>query len=54
LQGSQSKNLIDTSKFQCLHKIPSYAIYRARGYYSKEAVKEFIKEVMSLMRKGKN
>ncbi len=46
LQGSQSKNLTDTSKFQCPHKIPSYVMCGARGYYPKEAVKEFIKEVM--------
>ena len=36
----------DTSKFQCLHKIPSYAMCEAGVYYAKEAVKEFIEEVM--------
>ena len=36
----------DTGKFQCPHKIPSCAMCGAGGYYSKEAVKEFIKEVM--------
>ncbi|CAI2189895.1 5884_t:CDS:2, partial [Funneliformis geosporum] len=35
----------DTSKFQCLHKIPSCAICGAGVFYLKEAVKEFAKEV---------
>ncbi|CAI2190071.1 5451_t:CDS:2 [Funneliformis geosporum] len=45
-QSSQSKSSADTSKFQCLHKIPSCTMCEAGGYYSTEAVKEFIKEVM--------
>ena len=40
------KEEADTSKFQCSHKIPSCAMCGAGGYYSKEAVKEFIKEVI--------
>ncbi|CAB5381272.1 unnamed protein product [Rhizophagus irregularis] len=35
----------DTSKFQCSHKIPSCAMCEAGVFYSKEAVKEFAKEV---------
>src|SRR4051812_27166971 len=35
----------DTSKFQCPHKIPSCAMCGAGVFYSKEAVKEFAKEV---------
>uniref|UniRef100_U9SQV8 Uncharacterized protein n=1 Tax=Rhizophagus irregularis (strain DAOM 181602 / DAOM 197198 / MUCL 43194) TaxID=747089 RepID=U9SQV8_RHIID len=35
----------DTSKFQCPHKIPSCAMCEAGVFYSKEAVKEFAKEV---------
>ncbi|PKK67854.1 hypothetical protein RhiirC2_782990 [Rhizophagus irregularis] len=35
----------DTSKFQCSHKIPSCAMCEAEVFYSKEAVKEFAKEV---------
>jgi len=46
LQGNQFKNSADTSKFQCPHKIPSCAMCGAGVYYGKEAVKEFIKEVM--------
>ncbi|CAG8677524.1 614_t:CDS:2, partial [Cetraspora pellucida] len=44
LQDSQSKNSANTSKFQCLYKISFCAICEAEGYYSKEAVKKFIKE----------
>ncbi|CAI2181781.1 19889_t:CDS:2 [Funneliformis geosporum] len=44
----------DTSKFQCSHKASSYAMCGAEGYYSKEAVKEFIKKVIPLMQKGEN
>ncbi len=46
LPQSLDKGGADTSKFQCPHKIPSCAMCGAGGYYSKEAVKEFIKEVM--------
>ena len=46
LLQSLDKGGADTSKFQCPHKIPSCAMCGAGGYYSKEAVKEFIKEVM--------
>ena len=35
----------DTSKFQYPHKIPSCAMCEAEVFYSKEAVKEFAKEV---------
>ncbi|CAI2196720.1 14026_t:CDS:2, partial [Funneliformis geosporum] len=40
----------DTSKFQCPHKIPSCAMCGAGVFYSKEAVKEFAKEVKNTSR----
>ncbi|GES90819.1 hypothetical protein GLOIN_2v1848952 [Rhizophagus clarus] len=43
---SNHKGGVDTSKFQCLHKAPSCAMCEVGVYYSKEAVKKFIEEVI--------
>ena len=46
LLQSLDKGEVDTSKFQCSHKIPFCAMCGAGVYYGKEAVKKFIKKVM--------